>query len=87
MRVALLGCGNVGGALAELLSTRQDDIAARTGIRLELVGIAVADGHRARPAAIPGELFGTDARRAGGPPRRRRRGGAHRGDCTRPRSS
>ena len=60
VRVALLGCGNVGSALAELLLTRQDDIAARTGIRLELVGIAVSDGDRDRPASIPGELFVTD---------------------------
>jgi homoserine dehydrogenase len=61
VRVALLGCGNVGSALAQLLLTRQDDIAARTGIRLELVGIAVSDATRSRPASIPGELFVTDA--------------------------
>ncbi len=60
VRVALLGCGNVGGALAELLVARQDDIAARTGIRLELVGIAVADVDRRRPATIPPSLFDTD---------------------------
>jgi homoserine dehydrogenase len=60
VRVALLGCGNVGSALAELLLTRQDDIAARTGILLELVGIAVADAARARPSHIPGDLFVTD---------------------------
>jgi len=56
-----LGCGNVGGALAELLVSRQDDIAARTGVRLQLVGIAVADVQRPRPSAIPAELFGTDS--------------------------
>jgi len=61
VRVGLLGCGNVGGALAELLVSRQDDIAARTGIRLELAGIAVADANRPRPAGIPADLFGTDA--------------------------
>ena len=61
VRVALLGCGNVGGALAELLMARQDDIAARTGIRLELVGIAVADIDRSRPSSIPGALFETDS--------------------------
>ena len=56
-----MGCGNVGGALAELLVSRQDDIAARTGVRLQLVGIAVADVQRPRPSAIPAELFGTDS--------------------------
>jgi homoserine dehydrogenase len=60
VRVALLGCGNVGAALAELLLTRQDDIAARTGIRLELVGIAVSDSGRSRPDLIPRQLFVTD---------------------------
>ncbi len=61
VRVALLGCGNVGGALAELLLARQDDIAARSGIRLELVGIAVADIDRPRPSTIPAALFETDS--------------------------
>ena len=44
---ACLGCGNVGGALAELLLIHGDDIDARTGISLELAGIAVADPTRA----------------------------------------
>jgi len=61
VRVALLGCGNVGSALAEILLTRQDDIAARTGIHLELVAIAVADPSRPRSALIPGALICTGA--------------------------
>ncbi|HTU38948.1 MAG TPA: homoserine dehydrogenase, partial [Acidimicrobiales bacterium] len=61
VRVALLGAGNVGGALAEILLTRADDVAARTGIRLELAGIAVANPDRARSAVIPADLIGTDA--------------------------
>jgi homoserine dehydrogenase len=61
VRVGLLGGGNVGGALAELLVARQDDIAVRTGIRLELVGIAVSDVARVRQSTIPAELFGNNA--------------------------
>ena len=61
VRVGLLGCGNVGGALAEILLTRSEDVAARTGIRLELVGIAVANPKRPRPVAIPADLIGADA--------------------------
>jgi len=61
VRVALLGCGNVGGALAEILLTRPDDVAARTGIRLELVGIAVAHPEKPRPVAVDPSLIGTDA--------------------------
>jgi homoserine dehydrogenase len=60
VRVALLGCGNVGIALAELLVTRQDDIEARTGIHFQLVGVAVADANRSRPPFIPAALFVTD---------------------------
>ncbi|MGO8825922.1 MAG: homoserine dehydrogenase [Acidimicrobiales bacterium] len=59
--MALLGCGNVGGALAEILLTRADDVAARTGIRLDLVGIAVADPDKPRAPAIDRDLIGTDA--------------------------
>ncbi len=61
VRVGLLGCGNVGGALAELLLTRQDQIAARTGVHLSLVGIAVNDISRPRSADIPPELITSDA--------------------------
>ncbi len=61
VRVGLLGCGNVGAALADILLTRSEDVAARTGIRLELVAIAVADPTRQRAASIPTDLIGSDA--------------------------
>ena len=51
----------MGGALAEILLTRSDDVAARTGIRLELVGIAVANPDKPRSPAIDTGLIGTDA--------------------------
>ena len=41
LRVALLGCGVVGSAVARLLTEHADDLAARVGAPLELVGIAV----------------------------------------------
>lgn len=62
VRVALLGCGNVGGALAELLTTRADEIAGRTGIRIELAGVAVADRSRARVFNPPDDLLTEDAK-------------------------
>ena len=61
VRVGLLGCGNVGGALAEILLTRTDDVAARTGIHLELVAIAVSDPTRPRSPVVRAELVTTDA--------------------------
>lgn len=41
IKVALLGCGVVGSQVARLLQERADDLAARVGAPLEVVGIAV----------------------------------------------
>jgi len=62
VRVAVLGCGNVGGALAQMLITRADEIAARTGVRFELAGVAVLDLDRARPVSLPPHLLTDDAK-------------------------
>ncbi len=51
VRVGLLGCGNVGSVVASMLTTRAEEIAARTGVHLELAGIAVLDLRRPRPQA------------------------------------
>ncbi|HET9071465.1 MAG TPA: homoserine dehydrogenase [Acidimicrobiales bacterium] len=61
VRVGLLGCGNVGGALAELLLTDGDRIAERTGMALELRAVAVRSLSRPRATSIPPELLTTDA--------------------------
>src|SRR5579872_7028108 len=61
IRVAILGAGNVGGALASLLLTDGDAIAARSGVRFELVGVAVGDVSRARPG-VPAALVTGDAK-------------------------
>ncbi|GEL95617.1 homoserine dehydrogenase [Cellulomonas composti] len=41
LRVALLGCGVVGTQVARLLTEHHDELAARVGATLEIVGIAV----------------------------------------------
>ena len=61
VRVAVLGCGNVGGALVALLLADADAIAARSGVRLELVGVAVGDPSRSRPG-VPAALITGDAK-------------------------
>ncbi|HVA03365.1 MAG TPA: homoserine dehydrogenase [Acidimicrobiales bacterium] len=61
MRVAVLGCGNVGGALVSILLADADAIAARSGVRLEVVGVAVGDTSRPRPG-VPPELITGDAK-------------------------
>src|SRR5579884_4154209 len=62
VRVAVLGAGNVGAALVSLLLTDAAGIAARTGVRLELAGVAVGDPAKAR-SGIPAELVTGDAGR------------------------
>ncbi len=61
LRVALLGCGTVGSEVVRLLHSSGDDLAARIGAPLELVGIAVRRLGRARDLGVPDELFTTDA--------------------------
>jgi homoserine dehydrogenase len=62
VRVALLGCGNVGSAVAALLADRAEAIETRTGIRLELAAVAVQDATRSRPPELDPSLFTSDAK-------------------------
>lgn len=64
VRVALLGHGNVGSAVAELLTTRADEIATRTGVQFELAGIAVLDLRKERSSTgdLDPALFTGDAK-------------------------
>lgn len=61
VKVALLGCGTVGSAVARLLSEQADILAARAGARLELVGILVNDLQKERHLPVDPALFTTDA--------------------------
>ncbi|MGB7818579.1 MAG: homoserine dehydrogenase [Ornithinibacter sp.] len=62
LRVALLGCGVVGSSVARMLVEHADDLAARVGSRLELVGIAVRRPQRPRPdVPVDPDLFTADA--------------------------
>src|SRR6202012_6256343 len=60
LRVALLGCGVVGTQVARLLGEQADDLAVRTGARLELAGIAVRRMSHPRPG-VDQALLTTDA--------------------------
>lgn len=53
LRVALLGGGTVGAAVARLLHERGDLLAARSGRPLEVVGVAVRDTARVRDGVDP----------------------------------
>ena len=60
LRVALLGCGVVGSQVARLLGEQADDLAVRTGARIEVTGIAVRRLSHPRPG-IDQVLLTTDA--------------------------
>ena len=57
----MLGAGNVGGALVSVLLEDAEGIEARSGIRLSLVGVAVGDPSKPRPA-VPAALVTGDAK-------------------------
>ncbi|MGF4042730.1 MULTISPECIES: homoserine dehydrogenase [Paenarthrobacter] len=61
LKVALLGCGNVGAQVARILIDDAEALAARSGARLELAGIAVRNIDSPRDVELPRELFTTDA--------------------------
>jgi homoserine dehydrogenase len=68
VRVGVLGCGNVGGPLIELLQRHGDDIAARTGLRLEVVAVAVRSLSRDRGVTLADGVLTTDASAVVGDP-------------------
>lgn len=59
IRIALIGAGTVGSKVASLMLEQADDLEARSGAALVLVGIGVKDATKARPG-IPKELITTD---------------------------
>ena len=61
LRIALLGAGSVGAQVARLLLENKEELAARVGAELELVGIAVRDLKSKRAEGVPEELLTTDA--------------------------
>ncbi len=61
LRLALLGCGSVGSQVVRLLRQQQDDLTARVGAPIELVGVAVRRPELQRDADVPRELLTTDA--------------------------
>ncbi|WP_448640728.1 homoserine dehydrogenase [Geodermatophilus sp. URMC 63] len=54
LKVALLGCGTVGSAVLRLVEEQADDLTARVGRPVEIVGVAVRrpDRHPGVPAAL-----------------------------------
>ena len=62
IRVGLLGCGHVGGALVELLGEQRDDIRERVGVSLDITRVAVRSTSKERSVDIDEALLTSDAR-------------------------
>jgi homoserine dehydrogenase len=61
VRVGLLGCGNVGAAVVHLIGSQATEIAARTGLHLEVARVAVRSTTKERGVELPPEVFTHDA--------------------------
>ncbi len=66
VRVGLLGCGHVGGALVGLIEERNQEVESSAGVRFDITRIAVRNLSKHRDTVVPGgrshdEVFTTDA--------------------------
>jgi homoserine dehydrogenase len=61
VRVGLLGCGNVGAALVQLIDSQRETIENRTGLRLEVTRVAVRSLAKERPVQLADGVLTTDA--------------------------
>jgi homoserine dehydrogenase len=61
VRVGILGCGHVGGALVRLIHDHADVIEARAGVPLEVARVAVHDLTKDRDLPLPARCFTDDA--------------------------
>lgn len=61
LKVAVLGCGAVGSQVVRLLTDQREDLAARVGAPVELVGVAVRRLDAPREVEVADGLLTTDA--------------------------
>lgn len=60
VKVALAGCGTVGSGVGEIVINRAAELAARTGLRFEVVRVLVTDRTRQRTAPFARSLYTDD---------------------------
>ena len=61
LKIAILGGGTVGANVVDLLTRHREELEARVGAGLEVIGVAVRSLDAERKPAIPRELLTTDA--------------------------
>jgi homoserine dehydrogenase len=66
IRVALAGCGTVGSGVAEIVINRGDALAARTGLRFEIVKALVSDASKKRNLPFDSSLLTDDPKALAG---------------------
>ena len=60
VRLALAGCGVVGGGLVRLLHDARDEIASRFGVQFSVTSVLVRNPARDRHVPVPNSLFTSD---------------------------
>ncbi|MBV6508873.1 MAG: Homoserine dehydrogenase [Acidimicrobiales bacterium] len=60
VRVGVLGCGNVGAALIQLIAEQGKEIVARTGLSLDVTRVAVRSLSKERPVDLSPDVYTTD---------------------------
>jgi len=61
VRLGLLGCGNVGSALVDLVADHADLLSARAGAEIQVARVAVRDVSKVRDVKLTAEHFTDDA--------------------------
>ena len=61
VRLGILGCGNVGSALVDLVAEHADLLTARAGTEIEVARVAVRDLAKARDVKLTADRFTDDA--------------------------
>ncbi|MEX0767929.1 MAG: homoserine dehydrogenase [Microthrixaceae bacterium] len=61
VNIGVLGCGNVGAALVELIGLRSDEIEQRTGLRLQIAKVAVRSVSKERGVLLEDGVLTLDA--------------------------
>jgi homoserine dehydrogenase len=61
IRIGVLGCGNVGAPLVQLIEAQAPSIEARTGLKLEVATVAVRNLSKDRGIALPDGMLTRDA--------------------------
>ena len=62
LNVAVLGCGSVGSQVVRLLTEQADDLAARVGAPVQLVGVAVRRIDAPREVEVPRRVLDAQLR-------------------------